>query len=253
MTPKTTILAALILLCLPVAVARADDATTAAANLDNADVATTLDAISVVGTGQTRQVQALGIRELQRTAAGASPLKAMAKLPGVHFQSSDPWGSYEWSNKLSIRGFSQQQLGFTLDGVPLGDMSYGNHNGLNIARAAISENLGAAELSQGSGAIDTASTGNLGGTLRFITSDPSADYGVRLAQTVGSDATSRSYARLDTGDHGGFSGYLSGVYHTTDKWKGEGPQRNSQFNGKFVYMDDTLRVSGYAATSRRRE
>ncbi|MGO4780527.1 TonB-dependent receptor, partial [Lysobacter sp. 2RAB21] len=109
--------------------------------------------------------------------------------------------------------------------------SYGNHNGLHISRAITAENLSGAELSQGSGAIDTASSGNLGGTLRFFSADPSADFGVRLAQTIGSDSTSRSYVRMDTGDHNGFSAYLSGVFHTTDKWKGEGPQRNTQFNG----------------------
>ncbi|KQZ66241.1 MULTISPECIES: TonB-dependent receptor [unclassified Lysobacter] len=257
MTTKTTILAASILLCLYAATAHAEaDASQPAAVAASAaamDDATTLDAVSVVGTGQTRQVQALGKADLQREAAGTSPLKVMAKLPGVHFQSSDPWGNYEWSSKLSIRGFSQQQLGFTLDGVPLGDMSYGNHNGLHISRAIISENLSGAELSQGSGAIDTASSGNLGGTLRFFSSDPSADYGVRLAQTFGSDATRRSYARVDTGDHNGFSAYLSGAFHTTDKWKGEGPQRNAQFNAKLVYATEDLKLTGYAATSRRRE
>lgn len=266
MTTKTTLLAASILFCLYAgsghaaetanataadAVNSADSAVGASADPDRD--ATTLDAVSVVGTGQTRQVQALGKADLQREAAGTSPLKVMAKLPGVHFQSSDPWGNYEWSSKLSIRGFSQQQLGFTLDGIPLGDMSYGNHNGLHISRAITAENLSGAELSQGSGAIDTASSGNLGGTLRFFSSDPSADFGVRLAQTLGSDATSRSYARLDTGDHNGFSAYLSGVFHTTDKWKGEGPQRNTQFNGKFVYAGEDFRITGYADSSRRRE
>lgn len=250
MTTKTTLLAASILLCLHAGYGHAAEA---AATAEAGKDATTLDTVSVVGTGQTRQVQALGKADLQREAAGTSPLKVMAKLPGVHFQSSDPWGNYEWSSKLSIRGFSQQQLGFTLDGVPLGDMSYGNHNGLHISRAITAENLSGAELSQGSGAIDTASSGNLGGTLRFFSSDPSSEFGVRLAQTVGSDATSRTYARLDTGDHNGFSAYLSGVFHTTDKWKGEGPQRNSQFNGKFVYAGEDFKITGFADVSRRRE
>ncbi|MBT2747101.1 MULTISPECIES: TonB-dependent receptor [unclassified Lysobacter] len=265
MTTKTTLLAASILLCLHAGNglaaelapntpdASAADAGAATGTADAARDATTLDVVSVVGTGQTRQVQALGKADLQREAAGTSPLKVMAKLPGVHFQSSDPWGNYEWSSKLSIRGFSQQQLGFTLDGVPLGDMSYGNHNGLHISRAITAENLSGAELSQGSGAIDTASSGNLGGTLRFFSADPSADFGVRLAQTIGSDSTSRSYVRMDTGDHNGFSAYLSGVFHTTDKWKGEGPQRNTQFNGKFIYAGDDFKITGYADSSRRRE
>ena len=38
---------------------------------------------------------------------------------------------------INIRGFNQNQLGFTLDGVPLGDMSYGNTNGLHISRAIL--------------------------------------------------------------------------------------------------------------------
>ncbi|MEI2428759.1 TonB-dependent receptor [Lysobacter yananisis] len=258
MTTKTTLLAASILLCLHAgatfaAEASAADAAPADAAADAGRDATTLDAVSVVGTGQTRQVQALGRAELQREAAGTNPLKVMAKLPGVHFQSSDPWGNYEWSSKLSIRGFSQQQLGFTLDGVPLGDMSYGNHNGLHIGRAISSENLSGAELSQGSGAIDTASSGNLGGTLRFFSADPSVEFGVRLAQTLGSDSTSRSFVRMDTGDHNGFSAYLSGVFHTTDKWKGDGPQRNSQFNGKFVYAGEDFKITGFVDSSRRRE
>ncbi len=256
-TTKTTILAASILLCLASGAAHAqaasDDAGRADATDRNEGDATTLDAISVVGTGSTRQVQSLAAQELRRLAAGTSPLKAMAKLPGVNFQSSDPWGNYEWSSKLSIRGFSQQQLGFTLDGVPLGDMSYGNHNGLSIGRATISENIASLELSQGSGAIDTASTGNLGGTLRFFTADPSPEYGVQLAQTFGSSSTMRTYARLDTGDHRGFSAYLSGSFHDADKWKGWGPQRNAQFNGKAQYAADTLLLKAYVATSRRRE
>ncbi len=246
---KTTILAASILLCLYAGAASAQSAPDGSDSED----ASALDTISVVGTGQTRQVQSLGREDLAREAAGASPLKAVAKLPGVNFQSSDPWGNYEWSTKLSIRGFSQQQLGFTLDGIPLGDMSYGNHNGLHVSRAVISENLNATELSQGSGAIDTASTGNLGGTLRFYTSNPSDDFGIRVAQTIGSESTMRTFARLDTGRQGDFSAYLSAAWHDGDKWKGEGPQRNAQFNGKAVYATDALEITAYAATSRRRE
>ena len=70
---------------------------------------------------------------------GTSPLKAIENLPGVNFQSADPYGAYEWSTRITIRGFNQNRLGFTLDGVPLGDMTYGNHNGLHISRAIPSE------------------------------------------------------------------------------------------------------------------
>lgn len=225
-------------------------ATEASAALDDAG---TLDRISVIGSGQTRQVQMVGRAELDREIAGASPLKAVAKLPGVNYLSSDPGGNYEWGGKLGIRGFSQQQLGFTLDGVPLGDMSYGNHNGLHISRALISENLGNVELSQGSGAIDTASSGNLGGTLRFFSRNPGEEFGVQLNQTVGSNAMRRSFVRVDTGRQGMFAGYLSAAFQNGDKWKGYGPQRQMQVNGKFNLMADAWEVTGYFDTSRRRE
>ena len=112
----------------------------------------------IIGQGQSRQVQTLNTEAIGLQAAGTSPLKAIDKLPGVTFQSADAFGAYEWSTRISIRGFNQNQLGFTLDGVPLGDMSYGNHNGLHISRAIASENIGRVELAQGAGALGTAST-----------------------------------------------------------------------------------------------
>ena len=122
------------------------------AAVDGGDVAE----IVVLGQGQARQVQEIGAADIALEVAGISPLKAIDKLPGVNFQSADPFGTYEWSSRISIRGFSQQQLGFTLDGVPLGDMSYGNHNGLHISRAIISENVGRVEVAQGAGSLSAA-------------------------------------------------------------------------------------------------
>ena len=108
----------------------------------------------VLGFGETRQVQTVTAQDLSLLTPGTSPLKAISKLPGVNFQSADPFGAYEWSTRISIRGFNQNQLGFTLDGrSPLGDMSYGNYNGLHISRAIISEDLGAVTVSQGAGAL----------------------------------------------------------------------------------------------------
>jgi hypothetical protein len=72
-----------------------------------------------------------------------------------------------------------------------------------------------------------------------------------VAQTVGSDSAQRTYVSVDSGEHRGFKMYLSGVYADTDKWKGEGPQRQWQFNGKAVYDWSDWRFTGWAATSRR--
>jgi iron complex outermembrane receptor protein len=212
-----------------------------------------LDAISVIGEGETRQVQKLSPADLQRSAPGTSPLKVMSRLPGVNFTSSDPFGAYEWSTRITVRGFNQNQLGFTLDGIPLGDMSYGNHNGLHISRAALSENIDRVELAQGAGGISTASTSNLGGTAQFFTRAPSLDPGLRVSQMVGSDSTTRSFLSIDTGERKGVSAFVSGVYASTDKWKGDGPQEQWQFNGKAVMASEQWMLTAYAATSRRQE
>ena len=79
--------------------------------------------IVVFGQGQTRQVQEIRAADIKVLTPGSSPLRAIEKLPSVNFQSADPFGAYEWSTRVTIRGFNQNQLGFTLDGIPLGDMS----------------------------------------------------------------------------------------------------------------------------------
>ncbi|MCZ8113926.1 TonB-dependent receptor [Silanimonas sp.] len=238
---------------LALAVAAALAPMVASANPEVRDDAAVLDAVNVVGTGETRQVQALGREEIARQPAGSSALKLLGKLPGVHFTSADPWGNYEWSTRLNIRGFNQNQLGFTLDGIPLGDMSYGNHNGLHISRALIAENLGFAEVSQGSGALDTASSSNLGGTVRFASRGPQAERGATLAQTVGSDDTLRTFARYDTGDLDGFSAFLSGAKHDAEKWKGYGAQDSRQVNARARYADEAWSLGALVNTSRRNE
>ena len=210
--------------------------------------------IVVFGRGQVRQVTEVTPVDLRRTVAGASPFKAIEKLPGVNFQSADPFGVYEWSTRISLRGFNQNQLGFTLDGVPLGDMSYGNVNGLHISRAIISDNIGGVRVSQGAGAVGTASTSNLGGTIEFTSREPSADLGVAGNFTYGSNDTIRGYAALDTGDLGGFRSSLSYAYLDAKKWKGIGSQRSHQANAKATYdFPGGGKLTGFVNFTDRRE
>ncbi len=121
----------------------------AALSVDSAVTARTLDAASVIGQGETRQVQRITIAEKQVLPPGTSAQKILDRLPGVSVQSNDAFGANEESQTISLRGFDKSRLGYTLDGLPLGDNSYGNYNGLSIARAVIAENLAGDELSQG--------------------------------------------------------------------------------------------------------
>lgn len=209
--------------------------------------------IVVFGRGETRQVQELTSKELLILAPGTSPLKAIEKLPSVNFQSADPFGTYEWSSRVSIRGFNQNQLGYTLDGIPLGDSTYGNNNGLHIGRAIISENIGVTRVSQGSGSIGTQATNNLGGTLEFFSADPSDGFGVDANLTYGSENTIRGFGRINFGQSGGVRGFISGVYHNAEKWKGGGDQRNWQINAKAIIPVGEAEFDAYFAYSDRAE
>ena len=213
------------------------------------------DEIVVLGQGEARQVQEIGAADIALDVSGISPLKAIDKLPGVNFQSADPLGAYEWSSRISIRGFSQNQLGFTLDGIPLGDMSYGNHNGLHISRAIISENVGRVEVAQGAGSLAAASSSNLGGTIEFFSREPAERLGIDVAGTWGSDENRRIFARLDSGEivPGGPRLSLSYAWQDADKWKGDGAQRQDQVNARIVQPVGDGQVFAFVNYSNRRE
>ncbi|MCP1471142.1 iron complex outermembrane receptor protein [Sphingobium sp. OAS761] len=222
-----------------------------------ADDAASAD-IVVFGRGETRQVQEITGRDIVTLTPGTNALKAIEKLPSVNFQSADPFGNYEWSQRVTIRSFNQNQLGFTFDGIPLGDMSYGNHNGLHITRAVSSENIGSVRVSQGAGSLGTQSTGNLGGTVETFSADP-ADYlsggafGAQGNLTYGSNETWRAFGRLALGTRDGIRGYVSYGYGATDKYKGTGTQDQHMGNAKVVIPVGEATVDGWLSYSDRRE
>jgi iron complex outermembrane recepter protein len=190
----------------------------------------------VISSHTTRSTVSLRGSEIQKLLPGTSPIKALQTLPGVSFQSADPWGNNEQNLSLYVHGFSNQQLGYTLDGVPLGDQQYGNYNGLSPQRAISSENVRSVILSSGAGSLATASTSNLGGTIETYSSDPEKQRGARFEQTLGSYSAARTFARFDSGNFGdGNSGYLSLMRLDARAWDFDGHQGGKQLNAKFVH------------------
>jgi iron complex outermembrane receptor protein len=214
------------------------------------------ETVVVTAPGEFRVEQEMQSAALLEETPGTSPIKSIAELPSVNYQAADPYGSYEWAVRISLRGFNQNQLGFTLDDIPLGDMSYGNWNGLHISRAITDENVGRIVVSQGTGSLETASTSNLGGTLQFYSADPSDKRGITVNQTVGSWNAYRTFARVESGLMGHTKFYLTGSYNLTDKWRGHGQvgQNYWQLNGKLVhYVGERGVLSIFADVSDRRE
>lgn len=209
--------------------------------------------IVVVGKGQTRSVSTLLPANLETLPPGTSVQKALNFLPGVSAQSIDALGVNEQSLTLQVRGFNTTHLGYALDGVPLGDGAYNNYNGLTISRALISENLGRADLATGIAGLSIPSTSNLGGALIYSSSDPRKTWGVRGSQTFGSEETKRTFLRVDTGEHHGFSAYLSGQYSEQDLFVNQPAWNQStgkQLNAKAKYEFERGTITAFADISR---
>lgn len=214
-----------------------------------------VDEIIVLGQGQTRHVQAVDGAEILKEVPAASPLKLVEKLPNVNLQAADAFGAYEWAARISIRSFGQRQLGFTLDGVPLGDMSYGNINGLHISRAISGDNIGRVVLAQGTGAMEAASSSNLGGALKFYSREPSENRGGLFTTTVGSNQTFRGFLRLESGAlASGARAYLSYDYMGSDKFRDYGGDHtHDKVNFKVVQPIGEGKVTAWLNWSERRE
>ncbi|MCD5972113.1 TonB-dependent receptor [Pseudomonas quasicaspiana] len=232
------------------AMAQAADTTEAPASTPT----TTLGTVSVIGQGETRQVQRVDETTVKRYSAGTNPLKTLQSMSGVNFQSGDPLGREEGSQRISLRGFDMHHLGYTLDGVTLGNMSFGNFNGLSITRAVIPENVGTTVVAAGIGSLGTASNSDLGGTIQLTTSDPDEEFGGRLSQTMGSYDTNRTYMRVDTGEYNGLSAYVSGEKYDAEAWKGnDNPQKSDAINAKLVYKFGDNRISFFHSKSDHEE
>jgi iron complex outermembrane receptor protein len=213
-----------------------------AADAPAADAAASDESATIVVSAKsTRSATAIPQVEIQKILPGVSPLKAIQTLPGVLYITADPWGYNEQNAQIFIHGFAANQLGYTMDGIPLGDQSYGNYNGLSPQRAVISENVGRVVVSTGAGDLATPSNSNLGGTVETFSSDPLARFGVQLSQTIGSYDTSRTFARIDSGDLGGGNSlYVSGARQRARAWDFNGKQGGWQGNAKFVHDDGDL-------------
>lgn len=253
----STYLSLIVLFGAAVAAAQGPSAEAPAATTPQQAKITTTETVVVTAPGEFRVEQEVQSPALIEEMPGTSPIKSIAQLPSVNFQAADPYGSYEWAVRISVRGFNQNQLGFTLDDIPLGDMSYGNWNGLHISRAITDENVGRMVLSQGTGALETASTSNLGGTLQFYSADPSDKRSFTVNQSFGSFNMARTFAKYESGLLDGKTKfYLTGAYNLSDKWRGHGQigQNYWQLNGKLVhYVGNNGVLSIFADVSDRRE
>ena len=191
------------------------------------------DAATAIGTDSATATISITREALLSAPAGISGLKMLESLPGFNVQANDALGLYEFGNSVFVRAFNFQQIGFTLDGVPMGRSD--QFGGSPIFRYVENENLGRVTASQGAGDVSLPSYASLGPIVQYLTTDPAKELGGTVQATIGSDDFRRVFARLDTGDLGGFSAYASYSKLDADVWRGPGTIDREHIEAKLKY------------------
>ena len=207
-------------------------------------ISTTDDAI---GLNEATNTVAVTREELLSAPSGISGLKMLESLPGFNVQTDGALGLYEFGNSVTVRSFNLQQIGFVLDGVPMGRSDA--FGGSPIFRYVDNENLGSVVASPGAGDVSLPSYSSLGPIVSYNTTDPADEFGGMVSYTLGDDNLERSFIRLDSGNWNGLSAYISRSKTDSDLWRGGGTIDREHIEGKIVYEwdDNTSITAGYVA------
>ncbi|OHX19042.1 TonB-dependent receptor [Chromobacterium sphagni] len=205
---------------------------------------TQLETVTITGAGDKLGVGMLqqqeGVRArsdvskaaLEKQSPTSNIYQGINMLPGVNASSQDASGLF--GGALTIRGFNSDQLGITINGVPVNDSgSYAVYPQEFIDN----ENLCQAFVTQGSSDTDSPHIGASGGNLGFVTCDPEKTRRFRISQTMGGNHLHRTYLRGDTGlfDDDKARAFISYSHTESDKWKGAGEVKRDHIDTGFRY------------------
>lgn len=186
-----------------------------------------------IGTGEVSNTIAVTRDELLSAPAGVSGLKMLESLPGFNVQTDGALGLYEFGNSVNVRAFNLSQIGFVLNGVPMGRSDA--FGGSPIFRYVDNENLASVIASPGAGDVSAPSYSTLGPIAAYNSVDPSHEMGGMVSLTVGDDNLQRSFIKLETGDINGFRAYISRSKTDSDLWRGPGTIDREHIEGRAIY------------------
>ena len=200
---------------------------------------------TAIGQGEATNTVAVTRDELLSAPGGISGLKMLESLPGFNVQTDGALGLYEFGNSVTVRAFNLQQIGFVLDGVPMGRSDA--FGGSPIFRYVDNENLGSVVASPGAGDVSLPSYASLGPIVSYNTIDTSETPGGMISYTMGDDDLERSFIKLETGNWNGLSAYISRSKTDSSLWRGPGTIDREHIEGKIKYEfdEDTFVKFGY--------
>jgi len=192
------------------------------------------EATVAIGTDHATATVSITREALLSAPAGVTGLKMLESLPGFNVQANDALGMYEFGNSVSVRAFNFQQIGFLLDDIPMGRSD--QFGGSPIYRYVDNENLQRVTASAGSGDVSLPSYASLGPIVDYITRPPEEAFGAAGSFSRGSDELLRTYLRVDTGEHAGFSAFASASVISGELWRGPGTIDRKHYEGKIRYQ-----------------
>ncbi|MFM2485689.1 TonB-dependent receptor [Celerinatantimonas yamalensis] len=164
------------------------------------------------------------------TANGIDKLKY---TPGVSVASNDETGLSGF--KFTMRGMSGDQIGVTMDGVPVNDSgNYAMYPNL----LGDPENLEEVFATQGTSDNDAPHIGSSGGNIGLVSLRPTKKFGVFAKQIFGSNDLTKTFLRLNTGNINGFQNYISMSHTEADKWKGAGKLKANKVELNSLWQND---------------
>jgi iron complex outermembrane receptor protein len=174
-----------------------------------------------------------------KAAPGATFVQMIDSIPGVDASTDDYTGLA--NGNYSIRGFTSDEIGTTVNGAPINDS--GNYK-VYSTEYGDTENMGDITVLQGYPDVDSPISGAAGGSIAWVTIDPPHTAGLDVTQTFGSNDYRRTFFRLNTGDTGPVRSWLSYSNNSADLWRGPGDQNVTKVDGKSLWtIDDNDSVS----------
>lgn len=171
-------------------------------------------------------------QELEKQRPTGNAYQALELLPSVNSFNYDATGLF--GGGLTLRGFNSDQIGATINGVPVNDS--GSFS-IYPQEYVDQENTCSTFVTQGSTDVDSPQVGASGGNFGIVTCNPEDKQRVRFMQTFGQLNMYKSYVRYDTGllPGGKSKAFISVSRAKSDKWKGEGEAQRNHIDAGYNY------------------
>jgi iron complex outermembrane recepter protein len=168
----------------------------------------------------------------EKDRATGNPYQALSILPGINTFNHDATGLF--GGGLTMRGFNSDQIGFTINGVPVNDS--GNY-AVFPQEYVDQENACTQTVTQGNPDVESPHVGATGGSVGITSCDPTNERRFRVSQTVGGLSLSRTFLRADSGRFANERAklFLSYSHTEADKWKGLGSAKRDHVDAAFSF------------------